>query len=413
MQQRLSKIYSEDKLPRQCVRFSDVAVAFEKEFGAAPEYFFSAPGRSEICGNHTDHNMGKVLAAAIDLDIAAAVSKRTDNKVVLASDGFATIEVDLADLSVDKAYYGTTGAIVKGVAAGMKNDGFAVGGFSVYEVSDVLKGSGMSSSAAFEILIATILSYLYNDGKLSAVRAAQLSQYAENVYFGKPSGLMDQMACSVGGFVGIDFADEKHPVVTPIAFDFAATGYRLVITDCHADHADATADYAAIREDMAKVSRYFGKENLRQVSQSDFLADLNGVRSAVGDVPMMRAMHFFEENERVDAAVKALQAGDFEAFKEVIIASGRSSYMYLQNIYSASAPRAQALSLALCISEQLLKDKGGAWRVHGGGFGGTIQAFVPLAQTENYIQTMEQLFGKGSCYQVSVRNYGGFLVKES
>ncbi len=411
MQQRLSKIYSEDKLPRQCARFADVAAAFEKEFGAMPEHFFSAPGRSEICGNHTDHNMGKVLAAAIDLDIAAAVSKRQDNKVVIASDGFATIEVDLTDLGVDKAAYGTSGAIIKGVAAGMKNDGFAIGGFSVYEVSDVLKGSGMSSSAAFEILIATILSYLYNDGKLSAVRAAQLSQYAENVYFGKPSGLMDQMACSVGGFVEIDFADEKHPVVTPIPFDFAATGYRLVITDCHADHADATADYAAIREDMAAVSHYFGKENLRQVKEADFWADIDGVRSAVGDVPMMRAMHFFEENGRVDAAAEALQAGDFEAFKEVIIASGRSSYMYLQNIYSASSPRAQALSLALCISEQLLKDVGGAWRVHGGGFGGTIQAFVPLAQADNYIQTMEQLFGKGSCYQVSVRNHGGFLIK--
>ncbi|MBR5783426.1 MAG: galactokinase [Clostridia bacterium] len=411
MREKLSVIYTEDKLPRQEKRFADVSATFEKEFGQKPEHLFSAPGRSEICGNHTDHNMGKVLAAAIDLDIAAAVSKRDDNKVVIASDCFCTSCVDLSDLSVDKNIYGTSAAIVKGVAAGMKNDGFAVGGFNVYEVSDVLKGSGMSSSAAFEILIATILSYLYNDGKLDAVRAAQLSQYAENVYFGKPSGLMDQMACSVGGFVEIEFADEKNPVVTPLSFDFAATGYRLVITDCHADHADATADYAAIREDMAAVAGYFGKSCLREVDEREFMRSLEGARAACGDLPLMRAVHFFEENKRVTAAADALKAGDFEAFKRCIISSGRSSFMYLQNIYSAGSPRAQALSLALCISEKLLAPVGGAWRVHGGGFGGTIQAFVPPENTAEYIAAMEALFGQGCCYQVSVRPKGGYLVK--
>lgn len=411
MREKLSVIYTEDKLARQISRFTAVEKSFEKEFGKKPEHMFSAPGRSEICGNHTDHNMGKVIAAAIDLDIAAAASKRNDNKIVIASDSFRTNVVDISDLSVSERAFGSSAAIVKGIVAGMKQDGFNIGGFSLYEVSDVLKGSGMSSSAAFEILIATIMSYLYNDGKLEAVRAAQISQYAENVYFGKPSGLMDQMACSVGGFVEIDFQDEKNPIVTPLDFDFAATGYRLVITDCHADHADATADYAAIRQDMSKVSNYFGKSNLREVSEQSFMADLNGVRAACGDVPMLRAMHFFEENERVDKAAAALKAGDFETFKACIIASGRSSYMYLQNIYSASDPRAQALSLALCISEKILAPLGGAWRVHGGGFGGTIQGFVPLEHTAEYIAAMEQLFGKGCCYQVSVRPKGGYCVK--
>lgn len=410
MRESLSKIYDKDKIERQTARYDGICLSFERVFGEKPTHLFSAPGRSEICGNHTDHNMGKVLAAAIDLDIAAAVSKREDNKVVLASDSFERVEVDLGALNVDTAAFGSSGALVKGVAAGMKNDGFAIGGFNVYEVSDVLKGSGMSSSAAFEILIATILSYLYNDGRLEAVRAAQLSQFAENVYFGKPSGLMDQTACAVGGFVFIDFADEKHPVVTPIPFDFAATGHRLIITDCHADHADATADYAAIREDMAAISRYFGKTHLRAVDEADFYKNLGGVRAAVGDLPILRAIHFFEENKRVDDVVKALQDGDFDKFKKCIVASGRSSQMYLQNIYSAASPRLQALSLALCVSEQILKDEG-AWRVHGGGFGGTVQAFVPIAKVNDYIDAMEQLFGKGCCHTVSIRNYGGYLVK--
>ena len=410
MKEKLSVIYTEDNLQRQCERYARVSDAFVKQFGAEPEHFFSAPGRSEICGNHTDHNMGMVMAAAIDLDIAAAVSARTDNKVVLASDAFSTCEVDLSDLEVREGDFGTSAAIIRGVAAGMKKDGYRVGGFNVYEVSDVLKGSGMSSSAAFEILICTILSHLYNGGALDAVRAAQLSQYAENVYFGKPSGLMDQTACSVGGFVQIDFADEEHPVVSPVAFDFAATGYRLVITDCRADHADATDDYADIRKDMAAVSALFGKKNLRQVDEQEFMAQLGKVRAACGDVAVMRAMHFMGENRRVAAAADALRAGDFETFKANIIASGRSSYMYLQNIYSPSNHRAQALSVALCVSEKLLSSVGGAWRVHGGGFGGTIQAFVPGEAVARYVAAMEDLFGKECCYQVSVRSEGGYKV---
>ena len=411
LKEKLSVLYTPENLERQECRYQEVIGAFQKCFGAAPTHLFSAPGRSEICGNHTDHNMGKVMAAAIDLDIAAAVSIRDDDKIVLASDVFALAEIDIASLTISEKEKGTSAAIIRGVVAKMKELGFSVGGFNVYEVSDVLKGSGMSSSAAFEILICTILSYLYNEGKLDAVLAAQISQYAENVYFGKPSGLMDQMACSVGGFVEIDFKDEKNPIVSPIAFDFAATGYKLIITDCHADHADATDDYAAIRKDMASVSAVFGKENLRGVSEEEFMANLGKVRKTCSDVAVMRAMHFLEENKRVEQAASALKMGDFERFKQVIIASGRSSYMYLQNIYSPASPRAQALSVALCVSEKLLESVGGAWRVHGGGFGGTIQAFVPGDFTEQYIAAMEDLFGKNCCYQVSVRQQGGYCIQ--
>ncbi len=411
MREKLSKIYTADKLNRQVNRYEAVVATFEKKFGTAPTHLFSAPGRSEICGNHTDHNMGKVMAAAIDLDIAAAVAPREDDKIVLASDVFSTCEIDIGELEVREGDMGTSAAIVRGVAAKMQEEGYKIGGFSVYEVSDVLKGSGMSSSAAFEILVCTVFSHLYNDGALDAVRAAQISQYAENVYFGKPSGLMDQTACSVGGFVEIDFADEKNPVVSPIAFDFAATGYKLVITDCHADHADATDDYADIRKDMAAVSAVFGKKNLRQVDEGEFMANLGKIRKECGDLAVMRAMHFLEENKRVTAAAAALKANDFETFKENIIASGRSSYMYLQNIYSSSNPRAQALSVALCVSEKLLAPVGGAWRVHGGGFGGTIQAFVPGQAVEDYVAAMEDLFGKDCCYQVSVRPQGGYCIK--
>lgn len=410
LKEKLSVLYTPENLERQCGRYEAVLSAFEEKFGQAATHLFSAPGRSEICGNHTDHNMGMVIAAAIDLDIAAAVSARDDDKIVLAGEGFSTIEVDLSGLDICEKEKGTSAAIVRGVAAKMKKEGYRIGGFSVYEVSDVLKGSGMSSSAAFEILICTILNHLYNEGRLDPVVAAQFSQYAENVYFGKPSGLMDQTACSVGGFVEIDFADEKNPAVSPIAFDFAATGHKLVITDCHADHADATDDYAAIREDMGAVSAYFGKTCLREVDEGEFMKNLGAVRAKCGDLAVMRAMHFLEENKRVAAAAEALKNGDFEAFKANIIASGRSSFMYLQNIYSAGNPRAQALSVALCVSEKLLAPVGGAWRVHGGGFGGTIQAFVPGEHVSAYIAAMEDLFGENCCYQVSVRPQGGYHI---
>ena len=406
MREALEKLYGAEQLDAQEKRYESLTALYAEQFGHAPERYYSAPGRSEICGNHTDHNQGKVLAAAIDLDVAAAASKSEDGLIVIASDCYPTVIVDIDDLEPKLEEAGTSAAIVRGVAAKMQAEGYAVGGLHALNTSNVLKGSGMSSSAAFEILVCTLLSDLYNDGRLDAVRAAQISQYAENVYFGKPSGLMDQMACSVGGFVEIDFADPENPVVTPIPFDFAGSGHTLIITDCRADHADATPDYAAIRTDMAAVSACFGKENLRQVDEADFWNNLDTVRAKAGDLGVLRAAHFFGENKTVERAADALKRGDFEAFKEQIIASGRSSQNYLQNIYQAGNPRAQALNVGLCVSEKLLCGKG-AWRVHGGGFGGTIQAFVPNEMKDEYIAAMEKLFGKDCCYAVRVRAEGG------
>lgn len=405
----IGKLYPAQKYAEQIARYERLENLYKENFGTMPEHFFSAPGRSEICGNHTDHNFGKVMAAAIELDVAAAATADDDGLIVVASDTYPTVIVDTDDLEKKPEEEGTSAAIVRGIAAKMKADGYKIGGLKAVNTTNVLKGSGMSSSAAFEILVCTMLNDLYNDGKMDAVKAAQISQYAENVYFGKPSGLMDQMACSVGGFVEIDFKNPSAPEVTPLSFDFGSTGYRLVITDCHADHADATGDYAAIRADMAAAAEVFGKKYLRQVDETKFYHALDKVRAAAGDLGVLRACHFFEENKTVTRAAAALKADNFETFKECIIASGRSSFMYLQNIYCSSAPRAQALSVALCVSEKILSGHG-AWRIHGGGFGGTIQAFVPEEKLSEYIGAMEMLFGENCCYPVSVRSVGGYML---
>ncbi len=406
---KIEVLYAPTDHAMQKERYSKLKEGFLKTFGTEPTHYFSAPGRSEICGNHTDHNHGKVLACAIDLDAVAAVKATGDTIITIASDKYATDVMDINDLEVKEEEKGRSIALLRGVCAKFKEAGLTIGGFTAYTSSRVLGGSGLSSSAAYEILLCTILRDLFANNAPDAVTAAIYSQFAENVYFGKPCGLMDQTACSVGGFVQIDFEDPSAPVINPIAFDFAKTGHRLIITDCKADHADATADYAAIREDMAAVSAFFGKKVLREVDPDDFYKNISAIRKEAGDMPLLRAMHFFDENNTVERAAAALQADDFEAFKKEIITSGRSSYMYLQNIYSANHPRNQALSLALCRSEQILKDKG-AWRVHGGGFGGTIQAFVPDELVETYTEAMESLFGKGCCYLLSVRPKGGVAL---
>lgn len=409
LEKRLETLYAAADLSTQKMRYEALQKGFIDTFDCEPTHFFSAPGRSEICGNHTDHNHGKVMACAIDLD-AVAVAKATDDSIItIASDKYPTDVIDINDLEVRDAEKGKSISLLRGVVAKFKEAGLTVGGFIAYTSSNVLGGSGLSSSAAYEVLLCAILRGLFENEAPDAVTAAIYSQYAENVYFGKPCGLMDQMACSVGGFVQIDFKDPSAPVISPIPFDFAKTGHRLIITDCKADHADATADYAAIREDMAAVSAFFGKRVLREVDPDDFYNNITAIREKVGDMPLLRAMHFFEENKTVERAAAALQAGDFEAFKKEIITSGRSSYMYLQNIYSANSPRHQALSLALCRSEQILKGKG-AWRVHGGGFGGTIQAFVPEELVTTYTNAMEALFGKGCCYLLNVRPKGGVML---
>jgi galactokinase len=371
---------------------------------------FSAPGRTEIGGNHTDHQHGRVLAAAINLDILCAAAKNGDNIIRIKSQGFREDIIDLAELSIQESETGKAASLIRGVAARFQQLGCNIGGFDAYTVSDVLKGSGLSSSAAFEVAAGTILNHLYNGGAVDAVAIAQIGQYAENVYFGKPCGLMDQAASSVGGFVAFDFKDPANPVVEPVAFDFASCGHSLCIVDTGGNHADLTADYAAVAAEMRATAAFFGRETLREVDEADFYDKLGELRKALGERPLLRAMHFFGDNARVPKQVEALKSRDFEEFKRLIIESGRSSRDMLQNVFSTASPVEQGLSLALSLSERLLAGKG-AWRVHGGGFAGTIQAFVPNGLLEDYRGQMEKVFGAGSCHVLSIRPFGGVEVE--
>ncbi len=403
---RLSAVYGDDASAQQ-ERFYALAERFEKEFNETENLrFFSAPGRTEVGGNHTDHNNGKVLAAAVNLDAVAAVEERADGIICVNSQGYAPLTVDTADLSVIDSEKGTSLALIRGVCARFNQLGYKYGGFNACVTSDVLSGSGLSSSAAYEVLIGTILNYIYNDGKISAVEIAQISQYAENVYFDKPCGLMDQTACSVGGFVKIDFEDTSKPVIDKVDFDIAKHGYNLCIVDTGGNHADLTGDYAAIRLEMNSVAEFFGKPVLRQVAESDVMANIGDIRKKTGDRAIERAIHFYNENKRVERLSKALSDGDFEEFKATIIESGKSSYMYNQNCFTLTNPAEQPVALALCVAEELLKGKG-AYRVHGGGFAGTIQAFVPVSETEKFVSAMNSFLGEKACYILKVRSHGG------
>ena len=403
---RLLSVYGDEATCQQ-ERFFSLAETFEKDFNCEADVrFFSAPGRTEVGGNHTDHNNGKVLAAAINLDAIAAVAERTDGIICVNSQGYSPITVDTANLNIVDEEAGKSSALIRGVCARFNELGYKYGGFNASVTSCVLSGSGLSSSAAYEVLIGTILNYLYNDGKISAVEIAQISQYAENVYFKKPCGLMDQTACSVGGFVKIDFEDTSAPVIRKVDFDIAKHGYDLCIVDTGGNHADLTGDYAAIRLEMNSVAEYFGKSVLRQVDEKEVFENIGDIRKKTGDRAIERAIHFYNENKRVERLSKALSEGDFDEFKNTIIESGKSSYMYNQNCFTLSAPNEQPVALALCVSEELLKGKG-AYRVHGGGFAGTIQAFVPVEETENYVSSMRKIFGENSCYILKVRSHGG------
>ncbi len=404
--ERLSAVYGNDAANQQ-ERFFSLAESYENDFGAAENIrFFSAPGRTEVGGNHTDHNNGKVLAAAINLDAVACVEARDDSIINVNSVGYSPVTVDSADLSVIDGEKGTSPALIRGVCARFNELGYKIGGFNASVTSQVLSGSGLSSSAAYEVLIGTILNHLYNDGKISAVEIAQISQYAENVYFDKPCGLMDQTACSVGGFVKIDFEDTAKPDIEKVDFDIAKHGYNLCIVDTGGNHADLTGDYAAIRLEMNSVAEYFGKAVLRQVNEADVMANIGNIRRKTGDRAIERAIHFYNENKRVERLAKALAEGDFEAFKATIIESGKSSYMYNQNCFTLTNPNEQPVALALCVAEELLKGKG-AYRVHGGGFAGTIQAFVPVEETDNFVCAMRKILGDDSCYILKVRSHGG------
>ena len=406
----LVRVYGEKELDAQRQRYAELCSFYEDTLGEGENIrFFSAPGRTEVCGNHTDHNHGPVLAAAINLDAVACASKNDSGIIRVFSKGYPGDTVDLNVLVPQENEKDKSVALVRGVSARFVQLGYKIGGFDAVTVNNVLKGSGMSSSASFEVLVGTILNYLYNDGKISPVEIAQIAQYAENVFFGKPCGLMDQMACSVGSFVEIDFADPEVPVITPVEFDFASCGHSLCIVDTRADHADLTDEYAAIRREMEAVAGFFGKKCLRDTPEEDVLANLGAIRDKLGERPLLRALHFYEDNRRVEKEAKALKDGDFESFKALVIDSGNSSYMYNQNVFSVSSP-SQPVSLALAVSHRLLEGKG-AWRVHGGGFAGTIQAFVPNAMLEKYKNTMEGIFGKGACYVLSIRPFGGTEVR--
>ncbi len=374
------------------------------ETAVGPLHLFSTAGRSELAGNHTDHNLGKVIAATINLDTIGAVRRTNDNMVVLISEGFPAVKVDITSLAVRKEEQNTTGALLRGIAAAFVKRGLKVGGWIANTTTNVLKGSGLSSSAAIEVLCATIFNNLYNDDVLSPVDLAIIGQYAENVYFGKPSGLMDQVACAQGGIVGIDFKNPDSPILAPIDFAFTNHGYSLVIVDTKGNHADLTPDYAAAPMEMKAVAGFFGKSVLREVSFEEFEQALPILRKTLqNDRALLRTYHFLTENERVTKMLEALQKSDIEEYLRLVKESGDSSYKFLQNLYSSKHPTEQGLPLAIAMTERFL-DGEGACRVHGGGFAGTIQAYIPLDRIDSYCEKMDYIFGAGSATTISVRS---------
>ena len=379
---------------------------FAAAFGGAPERYFSAPGRTEIGGNHTDHQRGRVLAGAVNLDTVAAVKVNGTDTIRILSKGYPMCEVNITELTPVESEINTTPALIRGVAARFHQLGCDVKGFDAYCESTVLPGSGLSSSAAYEVLIGTIINGLFFDGKVSQPEIAMIGQYAENVFFGKPCGLMDQMASAVGNLVSIDFFDKENPVIRPVNFDFAATGHALCIIDSGADHADLTDEYAAVPGEIRAVAAQMGKEVLTQIDEEEFYANIPALRKAYGDRAVMRCIHFYQENARVPKQVEALEKGDFDAFLRLIRESGHSSWMYLQNVIPAGYKAHQDVAVALGLAEHYLNGRG-AYRVHGGGFAGTIQAFVPMDILDRFVAGMDAALGQGACHVLSIRPQGG------
>ncbi len=407
----LTYIYGEEALEHQKARYSAAIDEFAKIYGDADISIFSVAGRSELSGNHTDHNHGCVVAASIDLDIIAVARKRDDGVIRIKSEGFPEDVVDTAAYtSPVEAKFGTSESIIAGMCAGFLKNGHAIGGFDAYTTSNVLKGSGLSSSAAFEDMVGNILSHMYNDGKVDNVEIAKLAQYSENVFFGKPCGLMDQVACAVGGIVAIDFEDPTAPVIDKLDFDLSAHGYNLCIVNTGGNHADLTDDYASVPAEMKSVAAHFGKAVLREVDRAELISAIPALREKVGDRAILRALHFMNENERVGAQKAALIAGDLNAFFDLVKDSGKSSFCYLQNVYTTKNLSEQGLSLALCLAEGYLCDKNAAWRVHGGGFAGTIQSYVPSEYVEGYRALMDGVFGEGKCIVLRIRPVGATKV---
>ncbi|MCM1090125.1 MAG: galactokinase [Butyrivibrio sp.] len=397
-------------LDYQRQRYIEAIRSYIQCFGEGEAAIYSAPGRSEIGGNHTDHQHGQVLAAGINLDAIAVVCPTSDSLIRIKSDGYDMITIDTASpcepMESEKE---STISLIRGVVEGMRRHGHALGGFQAYITSDVLIGAGLSSSAAFEVLIGTILSGLYNDMKVSPIEIAIISQYAENVYFGKPCGLMDQMACSVGSLVHIDFKDTANPAVEKVEFDLERAGYSLCITDTKGSHADLTADYAAVPAEMKAVAELLGKSVLVELTEDMVMDNITKLRQTLGDRAVLRALHFYEENKRVETEVSALKKGNIDLFLNTVKASGASSFQYLQNVYTNHDITSQNMSVALAVSDIKL-GADGVCRVHGGGFAGTIQAFVRNTAVEEYRSAMDKVFGEHSCKALKIRKYGGMKV---
>lgn len=411
---QLKKLYGDLDIEIQKNRYKNAVNEFQKQFPQhknAEIAVFSAPGRTEIGGNHTDHQHGCVLAAAVNLDVIAIVAFHTERVIKVKSKCYPMDVISLNDLSVHESEKSTSAALIRGIAAKFAEMGIQISGFDAYTTSDVLSGSGLSSSAAFEVLIGTIIDSHYNAGKAGAVEIAKIGQYAENVYFGKKSGLMDQMASSVGGLVSIDFRDTENPKIKSFSYDFEKAGYCLCVTDTKGSHADLTEEYIAIRSEMESIAAQFGKEFLRDVDDHQFYREIPQLRKKCSDRAVLRALHFFAENNRAVLEANALLEGNMDSFITLVRESGESSANYLQNFYSCRKPMEQAIPLGVMISRNILGENG-AVRVHGGGFAGTIQAFVSTKKVNEYSQEMKRIFGDGSCYILKIRPMGGVEIKE-
>jgi len=408
----LKYLYGNDigVIQKQAIRYASLLEKYRETFHGDQAELFSSPGRSEIGGNHTDHNHGRVLAGAVNLDNIAATAINNTNIVRILSYGYPQFEVDLSGLDPDKNEYFSSASLVRGISSRMKALGFSIGGFNAVIDGGVPKGSGLSSSASFEVLTGTIMSHLFNDGKLDPITNAIIGQYAENNFFGKPCGLMDQTACAVGGFITIDFENPSKPIVKKVDFDFASTGFALVITDTGGNHADLNDEYASLPAEMKSVANALGAKVLREVSLAQIVDALPALRERTGDRALLRAYHFQGDNQRVVKQVEALEKNDFPSFLQLVIESGYSSFMYNQNVFPVNNVKEQGVSLALALSEMLLKGQG-AWRVHGGGFAGTIQAFVPQHLLTKYISTLEHVFGEGACNKLFIRTEGSVKVE--
>ena len=405
----LTRLYGKERLEAQRERYIRLAENFVSLYGDLEVALFSVPGRSEISGNHTDHNNGKVLAAAVDIDIIAIASKREEKLIRIKSEGYREDVVEIEQLSPSGARKNSSSAIIAGICHAFGQKGYGCGGFFACTTSDVLTGSGLSSSAAFEVMCGNILSHFYNEGKIPAIELAKAGKYAENVFFGKPCGLMDQTACASGGFSYIDFADSDAPIVEKLSFDLAGCGYSLAIVNTGGNHADLTDDYASIPKEMHTCANLLGKSVLREVDEQDFVSRIGYLRGLAGDRAIIRALHFFGENRRVEEQRKALKEGRIDAFLELAAQSGNSSFKYLQNVFTNKNVSEQGLSLALALSERL----GVVCRVHGGGFAGTIQAYVPDSKKDEYKKALESVFGAGSCMFLKVRPYGAICFDEN